>query len=87
MKVRDGFVLKQIAENTVVVPAGNDLVSIDSLLMLNSTGCFLWNLLQTDSTIEFLANSLVSEYNIDFSTARADATEFVNVLKESNILE
>ncbi len=87
MKIKQGFVLKNIAGSRVAVPMGENLVNLQLMLTLNETGAFLWDTLQTDCTMDDLVNAMTKEYDIDAETARADATDFVQLLKEHQILD
>jgi len=88
MKIKSGFLLKEIAGSFVVVPVGQDLVDFSSMVTINETGAFLWKLLETGCDVEELCNKLLSEYEgISREDAMKDINEFVNALKENNILE
>ena len=41
MKIKDGFILRVVAKQNVVLPATGDL-DLDRMLTLNATGKFLW---------------------------------------------
>jgi hypothetical protein len=86
MKIVDGFVLKNIANSFVVVPLGSNTVSFRSIISLNETGAFLWELLKTDKTKEELISGLLAEYDVDKDTAQKDVNEFINSLNEANLL-
>lgn len=88
MKIREGFILKEIAGSYVVVPVGQDLVDFSSMITLNETGAFLWEKLCDGIEAEELCNEVVNEYQgVTKEEALSDIEEFVKVLKEKNILE
>ncbi len=86
MKIKDGFLLKEIAKSWVVVPVGENLVDFQMMMTLNETGVFLWNLLKEEKTQEELTDALLAEYDVDRETAAADVAEFVQKLKEKDVL-
>lgn len=88
MKIKKGFLLKEIAGSFVVVPVGEDLVDFSLMITINETGAFLWNCLAEDKTDEQLVELLKSEYEgaTDEQLA-SDVAEFVALLKENNIVE
>ena len=45
MKIKEGFLLRQIAGQNVVLPTGNEL-DLNMMITLNDTGVFLWEWLQ-----------------------------------------
>ena len=56
MKIKEGFILKEIAGSYVVVPVGDDLVDFSLMITTNETGAFLFNLISEgkDETIYLL---------------------------------
>ena len=87
MKIRDGFVLKKVADSFVIVPTGKNTVDFTAMITINETGAFIWNLLESDVDIEFVAKKMCDEYDIDIETAKADALEFIDILIQNNVLE
>lgn len=87
MKIRDGFIIKEVASSFVVVPVGKNLVDFSSMITTNETGAFLWELLKEDRTVEDLTNALMAEYDVDEKTAHADVNEFVDALKQKKVFE
>ena len=88
MKIKEGFILKEIAGSYVVVPVGDDLVDFTLMITTNETGAFLWNCLSEDRSEQELVNMLKSEYEgADDAQLAADVAEFVALLKENNVVE
>ncbi|MBE7051036.1 MAG: PqqD family protein [Ruminococcaceae bacterium] len=88
MKIREGFILKEIAGSYVVVPVGEDLVDFSLMITINETGAFLWNCLSEHKTEQQLVDCLKSEYEgASDEEFAADVAQFVSLLKENNILE
>lgn len=86
MKIKDGFLLKEIAGEYIVVPVGENLVDFSAMIALNETGAFLWDKLKVDKTKKQLINDVLSEYNIDEDTITKDIDEFVEILENKNLL-
>jgi len=88
MKIKEGFILKEIAGSYVVVPVGDDLVDFSLMITINETGAFLWECLASDKTESELVELLKSEYEgADEADMASDVAEFVALLKENNVLE
>ena len=88
MKIKEGFILREIAGSFVVVPVGQNLVDFSSMITLNETAAFLWNCLADGADEDALCQKLLSEYEgVTKEDALADIKEFINVLNEKNILE
>lgn len=86
MKIKEGFLLREVAGETVVIPSGDSL-DLNMMITLNSTGAFLWEKLQADTTEEALTAALLAEYDVDEATAKEAVKAFVEKLKENDIVE
>jgi len=89
MKIKDGFILSKVGEDYIAMPAGEPSGKFSNMIILNSTGAFLWERLSTEggSDEESLIKSLLAEYDIDEQTARADISNFLKKLSSAGILE
>lgn len=85
MKIKEGFLLRQIAGQTVVLPVGGDL-DLNMMITLNDTGAFLWKLLETEQDEAGLVAALLGEYDVDADTAKRCVAEFVKKLNDNGFL-
>ncbi len=86
MRIKDGFVLKEIAGVNVVVPIASQMVSFKAIISLNESGAFLWKQLESEKTEEELLKAFLSEYDIDEATALTDIAEFLSNMKKADLL-
>ncbi len=86
MKIKDGYLLREVAGNHVVVPTGKATLDFSGVIILNGAGAFLWRLLNTEKNEQELLSAMLGEYEIDAATAQADLVEFVTKLKEAELL-
>ena len=87
MRVKDGFELKEIADNYVVIPTRSNVVDFNSMIMLNEVSAFLWLQLLEDKTEDELVRDLLKEYDVDKDTARKDVKIFVNELAAAGVID
>lgn len=87
MKIKDGFVLKSVGDNHVVIPVGAAQVDFRSMITLNHSGAFLWVCLQQDTTTEQMVAALLQEYDVDEGLAQKDVLTFVENLRTHGLLE
>ncbi|MBQ8682935.1 MAG: PqqD family protein [Clostridia bacterium] len=87
MKIKSGFVLRQVGEQYAVVPVGVQTVDFRCVITLNETGGFLWQQLQEETTPEAVAQALLAEYEVSPETAAADVATFVERLRENRLLD
>lgn len=87
MKIKDGFILRQVADNYLVVAVGDAVKDFNGIINLNETGAFLWKILESGATEEELVKKLTEEYDVDEETAKKDVGKFVAKLAEANLLK
>lgn len=87
MKIKDGFVLRSVAGNHVVVPMGQQAVSFNGMITLNDTAAFLWQLLSKDTTEEAMVAALLEDYDVTFDQAKESVHQFVMEVKENHFLD
>ncbi len=87
MKIKDGFMLREIAGSWVVIPLGQRVVEFNGMMSLNESGVLIWNMLEKGAEMDELVEAMLSEYNVDEATARADIEEIVELIKARGLLE
>lgn len=85
MKLKEGFVLQDVAGETVVLPVGEQL-DMNMMITLNSTARFLWEQLEKETTIQELVEAVLGEYGVDRGTAQTCVEDFVKKLEENEFL-
>ena len=85
MKLKEGFLLRTVAGQTVVLPTGDEL-DLNMMITLNDTGAFLWEHLNEETSEDALVQALLGEYDVDEATARAAVTNFVKKLNDNGVL-
>mgnify|MGYP003291009418 CR=1 FL=1 len=87
MKIKEGFVLRSVAGNWVVLPMGDSTVKLSGMLTLNDSGKLLWDILQQGADRNALVRGLLAEYEISPETAAADVDRFLESLSKTGCLE
>jgi len=86
MKIKDGFLLREIAGTQIVVPIAERVIEFKGMMVLNDHGLFVWNKLQNECTFDDLLNSILEEYDVDTETAKADLEEFLAHIRKNGAL-
>ena len=86
MKLKNGFLLRNIADQNVVLPSGGDL-DLNMMITLNDTGAFLWEKMQQETDQAALVAALLAEYDVDEVRAAAAVEGFVKKLEDNGFLE
>ena len=86
MHIVPGFMVRQVAGETIAIPAGAAARHLSGLLALNGSGRLLFDLLQTEQTTASLVQALLEIYEIDPLTAETDVEEFLTILRVNGVL-
>ena len=87
MKIKEGYVLRQVAGLWVVLPLAEETVNFNGMIKLNDCGALLWKELERGCELEGLVDAVLAEYWVTREQARADATEFLEKLSGMGCLE
>ena len=86
MKLKESFVLSEVAGQAVVVPTGKEL-DLSRMITLNGAGKLLWERLAKGAEAEDLVAALLEEYDVDKETAAKDVAAFVKKLENNGCLQ
>ena len=88
MKQKNGFVLREVCGEKVIVGEGVDTINFGKLISLNDTAAWLWEKASElgDFTAEQLADEICKEYEVEKSQALSDITKIVDNWKEIGLV-
>lgn len=89
MKIKDGFVLREVCGETVIIGEGLGAVDFGKLLVLNETAAWLWRVAQEmgEFTEHALAERLCEEYDVTTDIAQADVADIIAQWKAINVID
>ena len=87
MRIKEGFVLRTMLGEHVVVGEGLRQVNFNRLLSLNSTAAYLWeSVVGKDFTPEDLAKLIIDKYDVSEEQALEDSKNIANTWIEQGVL-
>ena len=87
MKIKAGFVKREIMGETVVVPTGEAANGFRGMIKLNGTAREIWDAVEAGKTEEEIVARFVSDYEIDRETAEKDVKAILQKMQEAGIFE
>ncbi len=87
MKIKEGFVLRQVGGRNIVVATGKASQSFNGMIRINDVGALIWSRLSEGADEDALVQAVVEKYEIDADTAKRDVNKFINNLSEAGFLE
>ena len=89
MKLKSGFVLREVCGEQVIVGEGLDAINFGKLLSLNETAAWLWKQAKAmgDFSVEELAAKLCEEYDVSADDAQADVAAMIDEWQQVGVVE
>lgn len=86
MKIKKELIKREIGGETILVPVGKTVYDSKGLFVINELGTFIWEKLPSAEKEEDILNAILSEYDVSEEEAKKDLAEFLNTLKEMDII-
>lgn len=88
MRIKDGFTLREVCGEQVIIGEGLGAVNFGKLLVLNESAALLWKkaVEMGDFTIESLAEQLCEAYEVTTDDAKADIAEILRKWQEIGVI-
>lgn len=87
MKIKEGFIIRQVGGENIVVPIGKTGKDFHGMIKLNDSGAFLWRFFTEEHTEAEAVAALLNEYEVDEATAMADVASFVKTLNDPRFVD
>ena len=87
MKIKDGFLLKNIAGEWVVVPTGDRALHLQGAMILNDVASFIWRKLQSSVLYDAVLDAITNDYDVERSDAKRDLDDFLLHLQEIDAID
>ena len=86
MIIQKDFIKRDVAGDIVLVPVGKTVLDANGLFVMNELGAFIWDLLPKAETEADICKAVLAEYEVSPEEAAKDIAEFLNTLREMEIL-
>ena len=86
MKLKEGFILRSVAGNNVVIPTGKRTLDLNGMITLNETGAFIWRQLEQDADEEQIVAAILESYDVEPERAAKCVKTFLEKLREVGCL-
>lgn len=87
MKIKDGFVLRNVVDEFVVMPTGDNIAKFDGAVVLNEVSAFVYEQLKHAVSREDLLAAILNEFDVDEETAKKDLDVLLGQFREMGLIE
>lgn len=87
MKIKKGFMLRNVGDKNIVVAVGKASLELNGLITLNETGAFIWKMLQQGCEYDDILKAILNEFDTNEETAKIGIDAFLEEVRTANLLE
>lgn len=87
MKIKEGFVMREVAGQAVVIAVGEASKTFHGMINLNGTGKLIWEDVEQGKTEEEITHRILEDYEVDYDKALHDVKVTIGKMEEAGVLE
>ena len=88
MKIKDGFELKDICGENIIISHGKGNINFTKIITLNESAALIWKeVVGKDFNIEDMVRIITNEYDVDETTARKDCENIASDWQKVGFIE
>lgn len=87
MKIKDGFVLRRVLDEAIVVASGEASKSFHGMIKLNDSAADIWGWISENLSENEIAAKLAEKYEIAPQKAAEDTRAMIEQMLEAGIFE
>ncbi|MBT1173143.1 PqqD family protein [Bifidobacterium sp. MA2] len=87
MKVKQGFVMRDVADQTVIIATGEASKTFQGMIRVNETGKIVWSGLADGQTVDQIVDKVTAEFDVERAKAAADVETFIGKMRENGFLD
>ena len=87
MKRKQGFVLRNVVDEYIVMPTGENIAKFEGAVVLNEVSAFVFGQLENAVSRDDLLTAILNEFDVDEATAAADLDELLSQFGKMGLLE
>lgn len=87
MKIKDGFILKDVAGNKIVIATGAQRMEFNGVITFNDVGAEVFKMLDGTHTVEEIVSQIAADYGVSEDIVKADVSKLIEKMKMHNLIE
>ena len=87
MKIKEGFVLRRVLDEAIVIATGEMSKSFHGMVKLNDSGADIWEWISEGNDEATVAKKLSEKYELSEEKAAADTKAMISQMADAGLLE
>ena len=86
MKAKQGFVLRHVVDEYILMPIGDNISKFNGTVVFNEVAAFVWDKLQNPVSRDDLVEAILNEFDVERDVAAADLDALLAKLREYGVI-
>ncbi len=87
MKIKDGFILKDVAGSKIVIATGAQRINFNGVITFNDVGAEVFNMLDGANSVEDIVSKISADYNVDSNIVKNDVEKLIEKMRKHNLID
>lgn len=87
MKKLEEFIVRNIADEYVMMPVGSTALKFNGLVMANEVSAFIWENIDNVNNAEEMTTLICQEFDVTYEEALADTSYMIEQMKKAKWIE
>ena len=87
MKIKDGFVLRSVMGNNVVIAVGEASKNFRGMVQLNESASDIWGYIADGKARDEICDLMFDKYEVERAALEADVDHVIGVLCDNGLIE
>jgi len=87
MKIKEGFVLRRVLDEAIVIASGEASKNFHGMIKLNDSAADIWTWISEGFSEFEIAEKLSDKYELDSEKAKADVKNMISQMSDNGFLE
>ena len=87
MKIKDGYVIRKVMGNFVVIATGEASQEFHGMVKLNETAAEIWGYVSEGKDADAIVSEMLSKYEVDEAKLRSDVESTLETFKKQGFIE
>lgn len=87
MKIKDGYILKDVAGAKIVIATGAQRLNFNGVMTFNEVGAVVFNMLDGTNSVQDIVTKISEDYGVPFERVQTDVENLIKKMKEHNLIE
>ncbi len=87
MKIKDGFILKDVAGSKIVIAIGEQRFNFNGVITFNEVGADVFNMLDGNNSVEDIVAKISEDYNAPYEVVKTDVENLIEKMRKHNLID